>query len=203
MVCESLQVRWGMFRSDATLQESYSNLFPLTNFVNQVWRQDWCTRSRRGDATTLLSIAPWHDANGFVLRHVGVRTRLHLAEQLGYKQNKSISRAIACYSVCRRSAVVFGDCSNDGNLGCAEMTNTPSSPPHGITVQEYLANNFLTGSVSAANSAHANTVLVAFIAQQSKRHDVEFQLRQEKLQFKKAKAEMEGRISISEARSCR
>ncbi|KAK1942670.1 ABC transporter G family member 35 [Phytophthora citrophthora] len=47
------------------------------------------------------------------------------------------------YSLSAFSAVVFGACSNDGDLGCTEMTNTPPSLPDGITVQEYLAKNFL------------------------------------------------------------
>ncbi|KAL3664310.1 hypothetical protein V7S43_010635 [Phytophthora oleae] len=47
------------------------------------------------------------------------------------------------YSLSAFSAVVFGACNSDGDLGCTKMTNTPPSLPDGITVQEYLAENFL------------------------------------------------------------
>eukprot|EP00644_Phytophthora_capsici_P006568 jgi/Phyca11/9314/fgenesh1_pm.PHYCAscaffold_36_\ len=47
------------------------------------------------------------------------------------------------YSLSAFSAVVFGTCSSDGDLGCTVMTNIPPSLPDGITVQEYLSENFL------------------------------------------------------------
>ncbi|KAG2782902.1 Pleiotropic drug resistance protein 1 [Phytophthora cactorum] len=47
------------------------------------------------------------------------------------------------YSMAAFSAVVFGDCSSEGDLGCTRMTNVPPSLPENITVKEYLETNFL------------------------------------------------------------
>ncbi|ETP23889.1 hypothetical protein F441_03047, partial [Phytophthora nicotianae CJ01A1] len=47
------------------------------------------------------------------------------------------------YSTAAFSAVVFGDCSSDGDLGCTRMTNVPPSLPENLTVKEYLETNFL------------------------------------------------------------
>jgi len=47
------------------------------------------------------------------------------------------------YSLSAFSTVVFGDCSNDGDLGGVQMTSVPPSLPSGITVSEYLETNFL------------------------------------------------------------
>ncbi|EGZ08354.1 pleiotropic drug resistance protein ABC superfamily [Phytophthora sojae] len=47
------------------------------------------------------------------------------------------------YSTAAFSAVVFGECSSDGDLGCTQMTNVPPSLPDNITVKEYLETNFL------------------------------------------------------------
>ncbi|RAW21901.1 Pleiotropic drug resistance protein 1 [Phytophthora cactorum] len=47
------------------------------------------------------------------------------------------------YSMTAFSAVVFGACSSGGDLGCTQMTNIPPSLPDGITVQQYLEDNFL------------------------------------------------------------
>ncbi|EEY68918.1 ATP-binding Cassette (ABC) Superfamily [Phytophthora infestans T30-4] len=47
------------------------------------------------------------------------------------------------YSTAAFSAVVFGACSSDGDLGCTRMTNVPPSLPQNITVKEYLETNFL------------------------------------------------------------
>ncbi|KAG6949234.1 hypothetical protein JG688_00014717 [Phytophthora aleatoria] len=47
------------------------------------------------------------------------------------------------YSTVAFSAVVFGDCSSEADLGCTQMTNVPPSLPENITVKEYLETNFL------------------------------------------------------------
>eukprot|EP00644_Phytophthora_capsici_P006567 jgi/Phyca11/18396/fgenesh1_pg.PHYCAscaffold_36_\ len=47
------------------------------------------------------------------------------------------------YSVAVFSAVIFGSCSSDGDLGCTVMTNAPPSLPENLTVKEYLEINFL------------------------------------------------------------
>ncbi|KAG7377388.1 hypothetical protein PHYPSEUDO_011744 [Phytophthora pseudosyringae] len=47
------------------------------------------------------------------------------------------------YSLAAFSAVVFGGCSDDGGLGCTQMTNLPPSAADRITVQEYLEGNYL------------------------------------------------------------
>ncbi|GMF11462.1 unnamed protein product [Phytophthora lilii] len=46
------------------------------------------------------------------------------------------------YSTAAFSAVVFGECSSENGLGCTQMTNVPPSLSNGITVKEYLEQNF-------------------------------------------------------------
>ena len=46
------------------------------------------------------------------------------------------------YSVAAFSGVVFGACSSDGDLGCAQMTNVPPSLAADITVKAYVETNF-------------------------------------------------------------
>ncbi|POM70838.1 ABC Superfamily, partial [Phytophthora palmivora] len=47
------------------------------------------------------------------------------------------------YSTSAFSAVVFGNCNNDDDLGCTPMANIPPSLPKNIVVKEYLETNFL------------------------------------------------------------
>ncbi|KAI9993667.1 hypothetical protein PInf_015960 [Phytophthora infestans] len=56
------------------------------------------------------------------------------------------------YAFSSLAAIVFGDCSSDGDgsqRGCQQMTGTPPGLPDGMTLKEYLETNFLINTATS------------------------------------------------------